>query len=175
MFGLTLLGAVHTAFALVALVAGYAMLFRNGRIEGQSTLGRTYLWCTVITCLTAFGIFRHGGFNIAHVLAIVTLVTLVVAVAAQRTRFLGGLSPYATTLGYSFTLFCHMIPGLNETFTRVPVGAPLFTGPDDPALQKAISVVLLLFVILMAVQAWRIRKRTAAGRIDASIGRSAAS
>ena len=32
MFGLTLLGAVHTAFALVALVAGYAMLLRHGRI-----------------------------------------------------------------------------------------------------------------------------------------------
>ncbi|ANH67040.1 hypothetical protein [Mitsuaria sp. 7] len=164
MFGLTLLGAVHTAFALVALVAGYALLLRNGRIDGQSTLGRTYVWCTGITCLTAFGIFRHGGFNIAHVLAIVTLVTLAIAVAAHRTRFLGGLSPYATTLGYSFTLFCHMIPGLNETFTRVPVGAPLFTGPDDPALQKAIGVVLLLFVILMGVQAWRIRKGPAAGR-----------
>ncbi|WP_431104126.1 hypothetical protein [Roseateles noduli] len=164
MFGLTLLGAVHTAFALVALVAGYALIFRTGRIEGQSTLGRTYLWCTVVTCLTAFGIFRHGGFNIAHVLAIVTLVTLAVAVAAHRTRFLGGLSPYAETLGYSFTLFCHMIPGLNETFTRVPVGAPLFTGPDDPALQKAIGAVFLLFVILMAVQAWRIRKGPSAGR-----------
>ena len=106
MFGLTLLGAVHTAFALVALVAGYALIIRHGRIEGQSTLGRTYVWCTVITCLTAFGIFRHGGFNVAHVLAIVTLVTLAIAVAAHRTRFLGGLSPYAETLGYSFTLFC---------------------------------------------------------------------
>ena len=97
-------------------------------------------------------------------LAIVTLVTLVVAVAAHRTRFLGGLSPYATTLGYSFTLFCHMIPGLNETFTRVPVGAPLFTGPDDPALQKAISVVFLIFLVIMAIQAWRIRKGTTGGR-----------
>lgn len=164
MFGLTLLGAVHTAFALVALVAGYAMLLRHGRIDGASTWGRIYVWCTVVTCLTALGIFRHGGFNIAHTLAIVTLVTLAIAAAAASTRFLGGFSPYAETLGYSATLFFHMIPGLNETFTRVPVGAPLFTGPDDPALQKAIGVVLLLFLIVMAVQAWRIRKGPAAAR-----------
>ena len=164
MFGLTLLGAVHTAFALVALVAGYAMLLRHGRIDGASTWGRLYVWCTVVTCLTAFGIFRHGGLNIAHTLAIVTLVTLAIAAAAARTRFLGSFSPYAETLGYSATLFFHMIPGLNETFTRVPVGAPLFTGPDDPALQKAIGVVLLLFLIVMAAQAWRIRKGPAAAR-----------
>jgi len=164
MFGLTLLGAVHTAFAVVALIAGYAMILRHGRIDGGSTLGRTYLWCTVITCLTAFGIFRHGGFNIAHVLSIVTLVTLALVIVAGRTRVFGGLSPYVQTLGYTATLFFHMIPGLNETFTRVPVGAPLFTGPDDPALQKAISAVLLLFVILMAAQAWRIRKGGAGGR-----------
>lgn len=164
MFGLTTLGAVHTAFAIVALVAGYAMLLRHGRLETVSTLGRAYLWCTVITCLTAFGIFRHGGFNVAHVLAIVTLVTLAVAVAAGRTRFLGGLSPYAHTLGLTATLFFHMIPGLNETFSRIPVGAPLFTGPEDPALGKAIGVVLLLFAIVMAVQAWRIRKGPAADR-----------
>ena len=164
MFGLTTLGAVHTAFAIVALVAGYAMIFRHGRIVAASTLGRAYLWCTVVTCLTAFGIFRHGGFNIAHVLAIVTLVTLAAAVIAARTRVLGGLSPYVETLGYTATLFFHMIPGLNETFTRVPVGAPLFTGPEDPALGKAIGVVFLLFAIGMAAQAWRIRKGPAAGQ-----------
>ncbi len=164
MFGLTLLGAVHTAFAVVALAAGYAMILRHGRIDGASALGRTYLWCTVITCLTAFGIFRHGGFNVAHTLAIVTLVTLAIVIAAGRTRAFGGLSPYVQTLGYTATLFFHMIPGLNETFTRVPVGAPLFTGPEDPALQKAIGVVLLLFVIGMAAQAWRIRKGGASGR-----------
>lgn len=158
MFGLTLLGAVHTAFSIVALVTGYAMLVRRGRLDVQSSLGRAYLWCTVLTCLTAFGIFRHGGFNVAHTLAIVTLVTLAIAVAAGRSRVLGGLSPYVATLGLTATLFFHMIPGLNETFTRVPAAAPLFTGPEDPALQKAIGVVFLLFAIVMAAQAWRIRK-----------------
>ncbi len=158
MFGLSPLGAVHTAFALVALVAGYAMIVRQGRIDLPSTLGHTYLWCTVVTCLTAFGIFRHGGFNIAHGLAIVTLLTLGLVLVASRTRVFGGLAPYVETLGLTATLFFHMIPGLNETFTRVPAGAPLFTGPDDPALQKAIGAVFVIFAIGMALQAWRIRK-----------------
>lgn len=164
MFGLTLLGLVHTAFALVALVAGFTMIFRDGRIGAQSSLGRTYFWCTVITCLTAFGIFRHGGFNVAHVLAILTLVTLAVVVIAGRTRVLGRLSPYVETLGFTATLFFHMIPGINETFTRIPAGAPLLTGPDDPKLQQAISVMLVIFGLGMALQAWRIYKGPAPKR-----------
>lgn len=163
MFGLTLLGAVHTAFALVAIIAGYVCLIRHGRVNAPTGLARIYLWCTVITCLTAFGIFRHGGFNIAHGLAILTLATLAIALLARRTRVLGRLSPYVETLGYTATLFFHMIPGLNETFSRLPAGAPLFTGPDDPAFKHAVNVVLLAFVVVMAVQAWRIHKGAAPG------------
>ena len=35
-----------------------------------------FFWGTVITCLTGFGIFRHGGFGNPHVLGVVTLIVL---------------------------------------------------------------------------------------------------
>lgn len=160
MFGLTTLGLIHTAFALVALIAGVLMLLRHGRLGIDLRGGPTYTWCTVVTCLTGFGIFRHGGFNIAHVLGILTLVVLALAVLAGRGRF-GRWAPYVHTAGFSTTLFFHMIPGINETFTRVPVGAPLFTGPDDPALQQVFGVVFLLYVIGTAVQLWRLHRSRA--------------
>ena len=45
----------------------------------------------------------------------------------------------------------------DETFTRLPVGAPLFTGPDDPALRPVVGTLFLLFLIGAGLQVWRLR------------------
>jgi len=161
MFGLTPLGTVHTAISLVALAAGLIALLRDRAISPRNTLGQVYLWSTVLTCLTGFGIFRHGGFGPPHVLGIVTLLVLALATVADRTALFRGGSIYVVTIAYSTTYFFHMIPGLNETFTRVPIGAPLFTGPDDPALQKVIGVFFVLLVIGCVLQVRRLRAAAA--------------
>jgi len=161
MLGLSSLGAVHTAFAFVAVVCGYAMIFRFGRIGAALRFGKTYVACTVIACLTSFGIFMHGGFNIAHALGILTLLVLAIAWIAGRSAAWSRPAKYLETLGYTATLFFHMIPGTTETFTRFPVGAPLFTGPDDPNLQKVIGIILLVFIIGMALQVRQIRRKPA--------------
>lgn len=164
MFGLSSLGAVHTAFALVAVVCGYAMLVRFGRISAELSLGKTYIACTAVTCLTGFGIFMRGGFNIAHGLGILTLVVLGVAVAAGRSRGTSRLATYVETIAMSLTLFFHMIPGLTETFTRFPLGSPLFSSPEDPNLQNAVGVVLLAFIIIIGLQVRHIWKSPASMR-----------
>jgi Kef-type K+ transport system membrane component KefB len=46
----------------------------------------------------------------------------------------------------------------------VPAGAPLFSGPEDPALAKTIGVLFLIFVVGAALQ---VRRMRAAGRIAA--------
>ena len=158
MLGLSSLGAVHTAFALVAVVCGYAMTLRFGRISAELSLGKTYIATTAITCLTGFGIFMHGGFSIAHALGALTLVVLGVAVAAGRARETSRLAAYVETIGFTLTLFLHMVPGMTETFTRFPIGAPLFTGPDDPKLQKLIGFILLAFMVGIALQVRHIWK-----------------
>jgi hypothetical protein len=52
-----------------------------------------------------------------------------------------------------------MVPGLTETFTRLPLGAPLFTGPDDPKLQATVGVVFCVFAVVMLLQVLRQRRR----------------
>lgn len=155
MFGLTPLGTIHTAISLVALAAGLWALLRDKAILPGSGLGKVYIWATVLTCLTGFGIFQHGGFGPPHVLGIVTL--LVLGVAAVARRWFGRAGPYVETLAYSLTFFFHFIPGVNETFTRVPVGAPLLSGPDDPALQKVVGVLFVLYLVGAGLQVWRLR------------------
>jgi hypothetical protein len=169
MFGLTPLGTVHTAFSLVALAAGFASLIRFGEIAARHPLGRTYVWATVLTCLTGFGIFQRGGFGAPHALGILTLVVLAIAALAGHRKIFGGASRAIELIAYSTTLFFHMIPGLTETFTRVPVGAPWFTGPEDPSLQKVVGVLFVILVFGCVLQVRGLAKRTPAG-LPGSVG-----
>lgn len=59
-------------------------------------------------------------------------------------------------LSYSLTFFFHMIPGLTETFMRLPRSLPLFTGPDDPRLTTAIGEIFAVFLIGAILQTRRI-------------------
>jgi hypothetical protein len=49
MFGLTPLGAVHTAISLVAVVAGLVAPVRDKRITPSNRTGRIYLVTTILT------------------------------------------------------------------------------------------------------------------------------
>ena len=157
MLGLTTLGAVHTAISLVALAAGVVAFARDGRIAPANTVGKVYWLTTVLTCLTGFGIFEHGGFGKPHVLGIVTLLVLGIAALARKPRRFGRATPYIETLSYSLTFFFHLIPGVTETFTRFPMAAPIFSSPEDPALQKVIGVVFVLFLVGAALQVRKLR------------------
>jgi len=159
MTGLTPLGIVHTAISLVALAAGVLAIARHLEISPATRSGRVYVWATVLTCLTGFGIFQHGGFGKPHALGVLTLLVLAVAALASRRRLFGEASAYVATVGYSATLFFHMIPGLTETFTRLPLDAPLFSSPEDPALQQAVGACFIVFLAGAALQVWRIRGR----------------
>jgi len=162
MFGLTTLGTIHTAIGLVALIAGAWALVRDKAIVPGSTLGQVFIWTTVLTCLSGFPIFQRGGFGPPHVLGIVTL--LVLGVAWGAPRWFGRVGPYVQTVALSFSFFLHFIPGTTETFTRVPAGTPLFSGPEDPALAKTIGVLFLIFVVGAALQ---VRRMRAGGRSGA--------
>jgi uncharacterized membrane protein len=157
MLGLSTLGTVHTAISLVALAAGLIALVRDKQIVSGNSLGRLYVIATALTCLTGFGIFNHGGFGKPHVLGIVTLLVLALAWAAGRGMF-GAAARYVEVLGYSTTFFFHMIPGVTETGIRLPAGKPLFSSPEDPALQPVAGVLFLLLLIGGTLQVLRLRR-----------------
>lgn len=164
MFGLTSLGTLHTAIGLVALLAAATMLLRHGAITLRQPLASVYLWSTAITCLTGFGIFQRGGVNIAHALGVLTLVVLVVAVIAGRRARDSAAARYVETIGFSATVFFHLIPGITETFSRFPRSAPLFTGPEDPQLERVIGGVFVLFLLGVGWQLRRLRGASRAAR-----------
>jgi len=162
MAGLTPLGIVHTAISLVAVAAGIAALVKHRHILDTTASGRTYLWATVLTCLTGFGIFQHGGFGKPHALGVITLVVLGLAWVAGHKHLFGRASAGVASVSYSLTLFFHAIPGMTETSTRLPVNAPLASGPDDPGLQAAVGIAFLVFLAGAALQIRDLRRHPAA-------------
>jgi uncharacterized membrane protein len=153
MFGLTSLGIVHTIISLFAVGAGAIALIRDRKISWNNALGKFYIVTTIVVCLTGFGIFQHGGFGKPHALGIITLLVIGAAFAAgEKTKLFGKFSPFIETVCYSLTFFFHFIPALAESATRLPLGAPLASSPDDPRIQAAVGVCFVLFLIGAALQ-----------------------
>jgi hypothetical protein len=159
MAGLTTLGMVHTAVSLIAMAAGLIALVRDKEISPRNRVGQVYVIMTVLTCLTGFGIFQHGGFGKPHVLGIVTLVVLAIAAVAGYSRLFGRASPYVETVSYSATFFFHWIPAIAETSTRLPLGAPLLSSPEAPELQAATAALFVVFLIGATLQVRQLRAR----------------
>jgi hypothetical protein len=160
MAALTTLGTLHTAISLVAVIAGGIALVRHREIPPQGALVRTYFWTTVVTCITGFGIFQHGGFGPPHALGVITLVVLAVITGTERLSPFGRLSPYIVTVGYSLTLFFHLVPAATETLTRLPTAAPVYASADDPAFSTIYGVLFLLFLGLASLQVRRLKRRS---------------
>ncbi len=152
MFGLTTLGVFHTAISLVALVCGVWALARYKEISPRNGLGQIYLVGTFITAATGLFIFQHGGFGPPHVLSILTILALAVGTVAATSGLFGRASRYVQAISYSSTIFFHLIPGVTETTTRLPRGAPLVASPDEPVLKTVALVLLVLFLIGLALQ-----------------------
>jgi uncharacterized membrane protein len=157
MFGLTQLGVVHTAISLIAVAAGVVAFARYGSISLRTGTGRVYVVTTVLTCLTGFPIFQHGGFGPPHAVGVLELVLLGFAAGLEKRAFLGALSRVFETVTYTATFFLHMIPAVNETTTRLPPAAPLATGPEDPLVLGLVGVAFVGFVIGAVYQVARLR------------------
>jgi uncharacterized membrane protein len=156
MLGITPFGMFHTLISLVSLFAGLYALIRFRELRADGALGKVYVLFTIASCVTGFFIVRHGGFSKAHALGIVTLIVLLAAWQIQRTAGASRLRRTLAALGFTTTVFFHFIPGFNETLTRLPVGNPLLSGPDDPKLFQLVGVAFALFAVFGVMQVRRL-------------------
>lgn len=160
MAALSTLGIIHTAISLVALAAGIRAFIRYKEISPASGAGMLYIVMTVLTCLTGFFIFAHGGFGKPHALGVLTLLVLGVAGMARFSKVFGRAGPAVETVSYSLTFFFHFIPGVTETTTRLPVGAPLVAGHDAPELVVITGLLFVVFLVGATIQVRRLRARS---------------
>ena len=156
---ISLLGWFHTILGIIALGSGGYTLIKRKEISPQHRAGQIYLLATLVTALSALGIFQHGGFGAAHGLAVLTLIGLSVGSLAAFTRVFGKLSRYVQATSYSATLLFHSIPAITDGLLRLPAGNPVLTSIEDPILKTAYLVLLILFLVGLGFQISWIRRQ----------------
>ena len=154
---LSAFGAFHTILSLVPIAAGLYAFKRYGRIDPATGAGKAYWIGMVASIFTAFGLSSTGGFNPGHALGILALLVMLAGTFAPRVRFLGGASAYLQVIAMSFSFMLLLVPGTNETLSRLPVGHPLASGPDSPLVQGALLGVFILFLIGTGYQLVKLR------------------
>ena len=155
---LSILGIIHTAISILAIVAGVVALIRYGKINMTTSAGRAYIWLTVLTCITGFPIMKLGHPTAGHFLGIIILVLIAVGLRAKNIPVLKKGADYIQIIAISTTFFLSMIPTTVETLTRVPISKPIATGPDDPLISKFLLDFVILYIVGVTYQLFKLRK-----------------
>jgi len=154
---LSILGIIHTAISVIALLVAYYALYRSGKIDPSSPTGKLYILLTILTCVTGFPIMKTGHLTAAHFTAIIILVLLPIGVYANR--FFGRAGKYVQIIAMSSTLFLSMVPAIVETLTRLPISGPIASGPNDPIIQNGLLALFLFYIAGVIYQVLKIRRR----------------
>jgi uncharacterized membrane protein len=156
--GLSNLGIFHTVIGVVTIIAALVSFVRYSNINLTVLSGKIYFYGTLITSLTALGISKHGGFNPGHILSLLILVLVIVAFYLSAKRKGNNRARYFENFLMSFSFLLSMLPTVNETLTRIPIGHPLANNISDPIIAKTLLVIFVLFIVGSVYQFIRQRK-----------------
>ena len=154
---LSILGIIHTVISILAIISAFYALALDGKIIPSSKLGKIYITLTVLTCLTSLPIMKLGHPTAGHYVAVLILILLPIAIFVHQLRIFGKLANYTQVILMSATLFFSLIPAVVETLTRLPISAPLASGPGSPIVQKGLSCLIILFTVGVCYQLVKLR------------------
>ena len=156
---MTMLGWFHTVLGVVAVLSGFYTLYKYRVISVEEGSGRLYVYATLLVAGSALGIYNQGGFGIAHILAVLTLIALAGGFIMEKIKLFGSFSKYFQALGYTSTLLFHMIPAITDFLRRLPVGDPFIESFEDPLLVNFYLAFLLIFVVGIIAQIFWLKKQ----------------
>ncbi|MBK1896182.1 hypothetical protein [Chryseobacterium paridis] len=145
--GLSGLGIFHTIIGIAALIGAIVSFIKYGKINLGNLSGKIYFYGTLVTSLTALGISKHGGFNPGHVFSIFIIILVSLAYFLFSKKQNSKRARYFENFSLSFSFFLSLVPTVNETFTRIPVGRPLAKDIADPLIGKTLLFLFILFII----------------------------
>ena len=148
-------GMIHTAISILPIGLGLAAFVRDGKVDLRNWLGKSYLLTMLAGSVTSLGFLFTKGFNPAQVLTFVTLGFLWMATLTLRGNWRP--SGYIQTISFSTSYLLLMVFTTTETLTRIPVGQPFASGPDDPALIPVRLGLLAAFAVGLGYQILQLR------------------
>ena len=149
---MTILGWFHTVLGILAVLSGFYTLYKYKIITTAESSGRLYVLVTLLVAGSALGIYNQGGFGVAHVLAVLTLIALAGGYIMEKFKWFGSFSKYFQALGYTSTLLFHMIPAITDFLRRLPVGDPFIDSFEDPLLLNFHTAFLMIYLVGLVAQ-----------------------
>ena len=149
---MTVLGWFHTILGILAVLSGFYTLYKYKIITTEKSSGRLYVVVTLLVAGSALGIYNQGGFGIAHVLAVLTLIALAGGYIMEKFKWFGSFSKYFQALGYTSTLLFHMIPAITDFLRRLPLGDPFIDSFEDPLLLNFHTAFLVIYLVGLVTQ-----------------------
>ena len=156
---MTMLGWFHTVLGVGAVLSGFYTIFKYRVISIEENSGRLYVYLTLVVAVSALGIYNQGGFGIAHILAVLTLIAIAGGVIMEKVKRFGSFSKYFQALGYTSTLLFHMIPAITDFLRRLPVGDPFVDSLEDPLLINFLLAFLLIYFVGISNQMLWLKKQ----------------
>ena len=149
---MTVLGWFHTILGILAVLSGFYTLYKYKIITTEEGSGKLYVLVTLLVAGSALGIYNQGGFGIAHVLAVLTLIALAGGYFMEKFKWFGSFSKYFQALGYTSTLLFHMIPAITDFLRRLPLGDPFIDSFEDPLLLNFHTAFLVIYLVGLVTQ-----------------------
>jgi len=156
-FGLTTFTLVHVAISLVAIGAGFVVLF--GLLAGKRLDGWTafFLVTTVATSVTGFG-FPFVQLLPSHVIGVLSLLMLTLAIFARYPRRLAGVWRRIYVASAVIALYFNVFVLVVQAFLKVPALKTLAPTQSEPPFALTQLMVLTVFLVLGVLAALRFRE-----------------
>ena len=106
---MTVLGWFHTLLGVGAVLSGFYTIYKHRVISLEEDSGRLYVYLTLLVAGSALGIYNQGGFGIAHILAVLTLIALIGGVIMEKVKLFGSFFNCATISAWFFPLSLQFI------------------------------------------------------------------
>ena len=121
---ISLIGWIHTVLGTLAILVALFIIVTQGYIKSTNNLGKFYIIATLITASTALMLYKNGGFNLANILAVLTIVAIFLGISSEKYNIFG-LSKYVQAMSYTGSILFHLIPGIAEVNKSFPINNPM--------------------------------------------------
>ena len=95
--------------------------------------------------------YKNGGFNLAHILAILTIVAIILGITSEKYNILG-ISKYIQAMSYTGSVLFHLIPGIAEVNKRLPIDDPMGLSVLDPVNIRYYLIFTAIIGITILIQ-----------------------
>jgi hypothetical protein len=153
---ITILTLTHVAISLVGIFSGLVVLFgllTDKRLDSWTAL---FLVTTVLTSVTGF-FFPVHHFMPSHAVGVISLLVLALAIYARYKRGLAGAWRKTYVATAVAALYFNVFVAVVQSFLKIPALKALAPTQTETPFKVVQLVVLLLFVLLGVIAAFRFR------------------